>query len=310
MATEFPYLCLTAAMETETGRRVLNEYLTKLGYATRSVHDIAVSEQIKPVFTAFRGLRGTLQQTTRNLTNRIATNKQGLSNLIARVEDMDGDRMAIITNILGDIGELKGSITETGERLSSIITSIETLQQFGGSITSNTEQLSNLKSSLHETREQLSNLQSSLHENTEELSNRMTTIESSIEQLEGSINENTEQLSNRGELITSMLTDVNNLKVSVNENTEKFSNLMKTVEGHKLDIGMLSDGYTTMHERLERHTSIFETHETLFKTQGTRLDTIENNLKLIMSLPAWMSVSSSSGTTTDLETETTKSGVV
>ena len=68
MATEFPYLCLTAAMETETGRRVLKQYLTQLGYITRAVTDSNISEQIKPYFDAFASLRNSVQDTMRMLS--------------------------------------------------------------------------------------------------------------------------------------------------------------------------------------------------------------------------------------------------
>ena len=121
MATEFPYLCLTAAMETETGRRVLTEYLTKLGYATRRVHDITVSEQINPLFSAFRHLRNSIGQTTRNLSALVDRVSAVDDNLMGRVEElrssivehteklytlMDGDRMELINHILTDITQL------------------------------------------------------------------------------------------------------------------------------------------------------------------------------------------------------------
>ena len=150
---EFPYLCLTAAMETETGRRVLKQYLMQLGYATKSATDSAVSEQIKPYFDAFKVLRNSLRDTTRNLSALVDRVSAVDDNLMGRVDElrssivehaeklyilMDGDRMEVINHILRDVGQLKGSINENTEKLSNLDAN---LKEFEGSIHENTQHI-------------------------------------------------------------------------------------------------------------------------------------------------------------------------
>ena len=78
-------------METETGRRVLKQYLKELGCTT----DSAVWEQISPYFAAFKALRNAIRQNT----NAIRQNTRKVSNLLAAVESIDTSILALTRDL-------------------------------------------------------------------------------------------------------------------------------------------------------------------------------------------------------------------